>query len=131
MQYSLFMLAPERTTRELGEEAVKAGRTAFGQYAASLDAAGVLVSATMLQPSIATITVSVRDDDVVVAGRPDPITEERLMGTFVIEVADRDVAIEWAGKCPVAQWGRVEIRPSSVVFTDGAWRLAALPSSLR
>ncbi len=124
MQYSLFLRAPEMTPRDLGDEAMNAGRVAMDAYAKSLDAAGVLVSAIMLQPSIATITVSVRDEEVDVAGRPSPDTVDPLMGTFVIEVADRDAAIEWASKCPAAQWGAIEVRPSSVTFTDGSWHLA-------
>ncbi len=125
MQYSLFLLTPEMNPRDLGEEAMQAGREAFDAYAKELDAAGILVSADMLQPSIATTTVAVRGDDVTIDGAPRSDAQERLMGTFVIEVADREAAIDWAKKCPAAQWGTIEIRPSALVFADGAWRITA------
>ena len=39
----------------------------------------------------------------------------------MIDVADLDAAIAWAEKCPAAQWGTVEIRPSAVRVVDGEW----------
>ena len=125
MQYSLFLLTPEVSPKDLGDEAMQAGRAAFDAYAKELDAAGILVSADMLQPSIATTTVTLRGDEVTVEGAPHTDAPERLMGTFVIDVADREAAIEWAKKCPAAQWGSVEVRPSALVFTDGSWQSAA------
>ena len=34
-------------------------------------------------------------------------------------------AMAWAEKCPGAQYGAVEIRPSAVVFHDGSWHPAS------
>ena len=34
-----------------------------------------------------------------------------LGGYYLIDVPDLDAALEWAGRCPAAQWGSVEIRP--------------------
>jgi len=38
-----------------------------------------------------------------------------------IDVPDLDAALAWAEKCPAAQWGVVEIRPSAVRFAGGRW----------
>ena len=53
--------------------------------------------------------------------RPFADTKEKLNGTFVIEVPDLDGAIAWAETCPGARYGVVEVRPSAIVFSDGAW----------
>ncbi|HEY1531241.1 MAG TPA: YciI family protein [Galbitalea sp.] len=124
MRYSLLVLSPEATEAEIGEEAMAWGRAAFDAYAKELDSAGVLVSADILQPVAASTTVSVRDGATTVQDGPFADTKEKLNGTFVLEVADLDAAIAWAEKCPGAQYGAVEIRPSAVVFADGSWHAA-------
>jgi hypothetical protein len=97
------------------------GRAAFDAYAKSLDAAGVLISADILQPVAASTTVTVRDGVLQVQDGPFADTKEKLNGTFVVEVPDLDAAIAWAEKCPGAQYGAVEVRPSAIVFSDGSW----------
>jgi hypothetical protein len=124
MRYSLLVLSEEATEATIGEEAMAWGRAAFDAYAKSLDAAGVLISADILQPVAASTTVSVRDGALKVQDGPFADTKEKLNGTFVIQVADLDAAIAWAEKCPGAQYGAVEIRPSAVVFNDGSWHPA-------
>jgi hypothetical protein len=121
MQYSLLVISREPQDAQIDEKTLEWGRAAFDAYAKSLDAAGVLVSADILQPVAVSTTVSVRDGATAVQDGPFADTKERLNGTFVIEVPDLDAAIGWAEKCPAAQYGAVEIRPSAVVFTDGAW----------
>jgi hypothetical protein len=121
MQYSLLIISQEPGDAHVSEEMLAEGRAAFDAYAKSLDAAGVLLTADVLQPVTASTTVSVRDGSTRVQDGPFADTKERLNGTFVIEVPDLDAAIAWAEQCPAAQYGAVEIRPSSVVFRDGAW----------
>lgn len=48
-------------------------------------------------------------------------SKEQLGGTFVIEVADLDAAIEWAKRAPSVGWGAVEVRPSATHVVDGRW----------
>lgn len=62
-----------------------------------------------------------RDGALRVQDGPFADTQERLNDTFVIQVPDLDAAIGWAEKCPGAQYGAVEIRPSAIIFHDGAW----------
>ncbi|MEF2978836.1 YciI family protein [Subtercola sp. YIM 133946] len=125
MQYSLLVISREATVEDIGEEAMQWGRAAFDAYAKSLDSAGVLVSADILQPVAVSTTVSVRDGELQVQDGPFADTKERLNGTFVIEVADLDAAISWAGQCPGAQYGAVEVRPSAIVFHDHEWHPVA------
>ena len=37
-------------------------------------------------------------------------TREQFGGFYIIEARDTDEALEWARKCPAAQWGPVEVR---------------------
>jgi hypothetical protein len=121
MRYTLLLHYLELTEDVLGEEALNAGKAAFHAYAADLDTAGVLVSAEVLQSSSSSTTISLRDGTLQVQDGPFADSKEQLGGTFVIDVPDLDAALAWAEKCPAAQWGSVEIRPSAVRFVDGAW----------
>lgn len=124
MRYTLLLHYPEMTAETIGQEAIEAGMAAFHAYADALDAAGVLRSAEVLQPSTASTTVRLRDGEPVIQDGPFADTKEQLGGTFVIDVADLDAAIEWAVRAPSVSWGAVEVRPSGVRYVDGAWQPA-------
>jgi hypothetical protein len=121
MQYSLLVITQDPEEVGVSEEDLAWGRAAFDAYAKSLDSAGVLVSADILQSVAASTTVSVRDGATRIQDGPFADTKERLNGTIVIDVPDLDAAIAWAEKCPATQYGAVEIRPSAVIFHDGEW----------
>jgi len=121
MRYTLLLHYPEATAADIGQEAIAAGMAAFHAYARALQDAGVLVSAEVLQPSASSTTVSLRDGGLRVQDGPYADTKEQIGGTFVLELPDLDAALAWAEKCPSAQWGTIEIRPSAVRFVDGAW----------
>ena len=125
MRYTLLLQYPEMTADDLGPEAIAEGMRAFDEYAKALDAAGILRSAEVLQPSMVTTTVRERDGELLVQDGPFADTKEQLGGTFVIEVDDLDRAIEWARRAPSVAWGAVEIRPTATRFVDGAWQGAA------
>ncbi|POH57903.1 hypothetical protein C3B59_19090 [Cryobacterium zongtaii] len=125
MQYSLLVISQESGDAGITEEDMEWGRAAFDAYGKALDAAGVLVSADILQPVSASTTVSLREGALQIQDGPFADTKERLNGTFVIEVPDLDAALDWAGKCPAAQYGAIEVRPSAIVFTDGEWHQVA------
>lgn len=122
MRYSLLMHYPEATTADIGEAAIEEGMAAFKKYAEALDAAGVLMSAEVLQPTSAATTVRLLDGVPSVQDGPFTSTKEQLGGTFVIDVPDLDAALAWAEKCPAVHWGVLEIRPTAVRFVDGRWQ---------
>ncbi|MHC2999529.1 YciI family protein [Microbacterium sp. HJ5] len=121
MRYTLLLHYPEMTADDLGPEALAEGMREFDDYAKALEAAGVLQSAEVLQPSAVTTSVTAPDGTLRVQDGPFADTKEQLGGTFVIEVDDLDAAIAWAGKAPSISWGTVEIRPTATRFVDGAW----------
>ena len=121
MRYTLLLHYQEMTPDDLGEEAWEQGKAAFHSYAEALDEAGVLVSAEVLQPSQQTTTLRIENGSPQVQDGPYADTKEQLGGTFVLDVPDLDAALAWAEKCPAAQWGTIEVRPSATRFVDGSW----------
>ena len=124
MRYALLIHYPQRHDVPLTEQQIKDGMAAFHTYAKALDEAGVLRSAEVLQTIDSATSVSVRNGKLQVQDGPFAETKEAFAGIFMIDVRDLDAALAWAEKCPAAQWGKVEIRPSGVRFVDGAWTKA-------
>jgi hypothetical protein len=121
MRYTLFLHWPEMTPAEVGEAEWEEGKEAFHSYARSLEQAGVLISAEVLQSSAATTTLTLANGRLRVQDGPYADTKEQIGGTFVIDVPDLDAALAWAEKCPAAHWGTIEIRPAATRFADGSW----------
>lgn len=121
MRYALLMHYREPGEGEISEEAIEAAKEAFGAYGRALESAGVLLSADVLQPTAATTSVTRRDGGLRVQDGPFAETKEALAGIFMVDVPDLDAAIGWAEKCPGAQWGVVEVRPTGTAFINGAW----------
>ena len=121
MRYVLLMHYREPAEGEISETAIAEAREAFGAYGRALEEAGVLLSGDVLQPAAATTTVTRREGNLQVQDGPFAETKETLAGVFVVDVPDLDAAIGWAEKCPGAQWGVVEVRPTATAFINGAW----------
>ncbi|GAA1830120.1 YciI family protein [Agromyces salentinus] len=123
MRYTLLLHYPEMTAEDLGPEALAEGQQAFTSYAATLQSAGVLLGAEVLQPSSSTTTLRGVDGSVQVQDGPFADTKDQLGGTFVIDVPDLDAAIEWAKRAPSMDYGAgaVEVRPGAVYTVDGVW----------
>jgi hypothetical protein len=84
---------------------------AFVAYAQALSEAGVLITATGLQPSRTATTVRVQDGQRSVQDGPFADTKEQLGGIYIIDVPDLDTALEWAARNPAASLAGVEVRP--------------------
>lgn len=123
MRYALLIHYPQPAVSNLSESDIKEGMAAFQAYAKALADAGVLRSAEVLDTIASATSVSVRNGKLQVQDGPFADTRESFAGIFVLDVPDLDSALAWAEKCPAAQWGTVEIRPSKVEFVDGAWRM--------
>jgi len=125
MRYALLIHYPQPAVNTLSDEQLEAGKAAFHAYAEALDDAGVLRSAEILQTVASATSVSLKQGTLQVQDGPFADTKEQFAGIFMIDVPDLDAALAWAEKCPAAQWGTVEVRPSGVRFVDGAWTRAA------
>jgi hypothetical protein len=112
MQYLLMIYVKEAGWAELTEAQKEQGMAAYQAYAEALTRAGVLKTASRLQPSSAATTVRMSDGKAQVLDGPYADTKEQLGGYYVIDVPDLDAAISWAARCPGANHGVVEVRPS-------------------
>jgi hypothetical protein len=121
MRYALLVHYPQPAVSTLTKEEIAEGMSAFHAYAKALDDAGVLRSAEVLQTIASATSVSVKQGTLQVQDGPFAETKEAFAGIFMIDVHDLDAALAWAERCPAAQWGTIEIRPSAVRFVDGAW----------
>jgi hypothetical protein len=83
----------------------------YAAYNEALTKAGAIRGGERLRPSSASTTVKVRDGKAVVLAGPYAETQEQLGGFYTIEAATLDEAIDWAAKCPAAQFGTIEVRP--------------------
>lgn len=121
MRYALLMHYREPAEGELSDEVIAEAMRAFDAYGHALELAGVLRSADVLQPTVATTTVTRREGGLRVQDGPFAETREALAGVFLVDVPDLDAAIGWAEKCPGAEWGVIEVRPVATAFLDGGW----------
>lgn len=120
MQYMLLIHTDESAMREA--MAKGAPPEMLGAYRAYTDAmmqAGAYVAGDALQPSSTATVVRVRDGRTQVLDGPYAEAKEQLAGYYLIEAKDLDAALEWAARCPGAQWGAIEVRPI-MVFAPAA-----------
>lgn len=125
MQYALLMYYPEPAEGEINDADMQAAMVAMNVYASAMEKAGVLVAVDVLQPSTASSTVSAKDGAVTILDGPFADAKDMIGGIFTITVPDLDAALAWAEKCPAAQWGSIEVRPSALAYRDGGWQPAA------
>ena len=83
---------------------------AWFAYAGALREAGIYLSGAALAPPATATVVSVRDGVRKVEDGPFPDAKEQLGGFFVIDAPDLEAAAAWAGKCPAAKNGFVDVR---------------------
>ena len=84
-----------------------------GAFNEELMSTGAWVFAAGLRPaSSATVVRSTGAGEVSMTDGPYAETKEQMGGFWVIEAADLDAALEWAGKAAAASGEAVEVRPA-------------------
>lgn len=85
---------------------------AWRAYHQSLVAAGVYAGGSPLErPDTTATTLRVRGGEREVQDGPYADTKEQLGGFLLLELPTLDAALEWAARCPAAEYGAVELRP--------------------
>jgi hypothetical protein len=82
-----------------------------GGFNDKLQSAGAWVFAGGLHPSSASTVVRTKGGQVVTTDGPFAEAKEQLGGFWVIEAADLDAALDWAGQATTACGAPVEVRP--------------------
>jgi hypothetical protein len=111
MKYLLLIYADEAAGAAVGKSEIDQMMAAYAAYTEAMKQAGVLVGGNRLQNATAASTVRVSAGKTQVLDGPYADTKEQLGGYFLIEVPDLDAALSWAGRCPGAGYGSVEVRP--------------------
>lgn len=83
-------------------------------YLQALVDAGIYLGGMPLEPPDTTATaVRVRGGERQVQDGPYADTKEQLGGFMVIELPTLDAALDWAARCPAAEYATVEVRPAA------------------
>ncbi|HEY6761269.1 MAG TPA: YciI family protein [Baekduia sp.] len=81
-------------------------------YGRELSEAGVHLGNNALEGLDTATTVRVRDGETLVTDGPFAETKEMLGGYYLVDLPNREAAIEWAARVPSAPYGSIEIRPT-------------------
>jgi hypothetical protein len=110
MQFLLTLYADDKQWNQMTPEQQQQGVAAYAAYGQALQAAGVLVGSNRLRPSDTATTLRTTNGKVQVLDGPFIDSKEQLGGYYLIDAADLDAALSWAGKCPGVAHGVVEVR---------------------
>jgi len=113
MRYTFLLYSEEASWAKMTPAEQQGSLAAFGAYVEALKQAGALVASDWLKPTATATTITLKGGRRIQDG-PYADTKEQLGGFFVINAPDLDAAIAWAERCPAAQFGYVEIRPSNI-----------------
>ena len=83
-----------------------------GKFNEELQRVGAWVFAAGLHPSSSATVVRSLDGRVSMTDGPYAETKEQMGGFWMIEAADLEAALAWAGKAATACEGPVEVRPA-------------------
>jgi hypothetical protein len=111
MKYLLLIYSNEAAGAALSKADMDQMMAAYGAYTEAIKQAGVFLGGNRLQNTTAASTVRVANGKTQVLDGPYADTKEQLGGYFMIEAPDLDAALSWAGRCPGASYGSVEVRP--------------------
>ena len=115
MGYMLLIVEPLGQREERGEAG---GREAYAQmlaYAGELQRAGALKAVESL--ATAGSRLQVRGGERRIVDGPYAEAREMVGGFFLLaDHVGRDDALEWAARCPAAQWATVEVRQTAPCY---------------
>ena len=105
MQYLLTIYIDESAVDAVPPEQGVQIMEAYEALTAELKQAGVFLGGEGLQRTSTATTVRVRDGEPLLTDGPFAETREQLAGFYLLECADLDEAMRWAGKVPSAAMG--------------------------
>ena len=111
MEYMILIYGDESAFGRIKEADLKAMYAEYGTYTQELMKAGVMRAGSELKPASTATTVRLRGGKIVTTDGPFAETKEQLGGYYLIDVPNLDAAVKWAGKCPGAKVGSIEVRP--------------------
>ncbi len=110
MQYALLIYTPE-PTEDVPQEVLAAQMAEYDAFTDHLRGRGAMKGGEALDSTATATTVRVVDGRTIATDGPFAETKETLGGFYLVEAADLDEAIAYAGMIPGARYGCIEIRP--------------------
>lgn len=118
MQYALLIYAtggagtsPEHRRTEAVSLPAEEPLPDWVAYTAALHDAGALLAGEVLRDVDTSTTLRVREQRALLVDGPFVETDEVLVGFYLIEASDLDVALGWAARMPDGEHRAVEVRP--------------------
>ena len=124
MKYMLIMRANDEAMEAFKDVDFTEIIEAMGRYNAQLIDAGVMVAGEGLTDPQETIVVDYSTQPPVATDGPYGETKELFNGFWILDVASKEEAVEWAKRAPLGGGTKVEIRrvPSITEFPgDNEW----------
>ena len=110
MRYAVLIYESPKDFESRGGDRSTPYIAAWRAYHKALVAAGVYVGGEPLKDVGTATTVRLKDGRRHVQDGPFVEAKEQLGGFCIIDVADLDLALDWAARCPAAAYGAVEVR---------------------
>ena len=111
MKYMLIMRATEAARQDYGKADINEIIEKMGAYNEALFKAGVMLAGDGLADSMAdNFVVDFTADPPIVTDGPYGETHELFSGFWMIEVASKEEAIQWASRCPLGPGSKLEVR---------------------
>lgn len=111
MKFMLIMRATDEAVAEMGDVDFDKMIETIGRYNDELIRAGVLVAAEGLDDAAGGVVVDHSSETPVVTDGPYGETKELFGGFYILNVASREEAVEWAKRMPMTGPGlKTEIR---------------------
>jgi hypothetical protein len=124
MRYMLMLYADEKAGAQIPPDQMNKVMETLYAYQTALEKAGAFVMTSPLarardaktlrmaggEPGFDGSTFTNPSGELQVHDGPYADTREQFGGFYIIEARDMDEALDWAKKCPAAQWGPVEVR---------------------
>jgi len=111
MQYLLLIYADQKKIQTLTQEKLGEMMQAYMAYTEKLRTDGVYLGSNRLRPVETASSVRVQGGKPNVVNGPFAETREQLGGYYLIEAPDDKTAQRYAGLCPGAAVGTMEVRP--------------------
>jgi hypothetical protein len=109
-KYMLIMRSTQEALEASKDLDVEAIINAMGAYNESMMEAGVMIGGDGLSDPSEGFVVDFSSDDTTVTDGPYGDVHELFNGFWIIEVAGKDEAIEWARRCPLGPGAKLEVR---------------------
>jgi hypothetical protein len=110
MRYLMLLHVDEGGWSKLTPAEQAGGMAAYAAFNAALEEAGAFVSTGRLAPSAGALSIRTVGGKPVAMDGPFAETKEQVGGYYLIEAESLAAAQAWAGRCPAAGHGTVELR---------------------